>query len=75
VGHEKGKGEKAKWVGKKKLFVTLIDPHKLGTLTIPGHEWPGYIAAPDQSGFSPIHGASFCSPVIYRRGYFANNYP
>jgi hypothetical protein len=26
--------------------------------SVPGHLWPGYKTAPDESGFSPIYGAS-----------------
>jgi hypothetical protein len=39
----------------------------MGTLTVPGHEWPGYTAAPDKSGSSPIHGGVVRSPAIDRR--------
>lgn len=24
---------------------------------VPGHQWPGYRTAPDESGLSPIYGA------------------
>ncbi len=37
-----------------------------------GHQCPRYVQAPDKSGFlSPIHGASWRSPAIDRRGLSA----
>jgi hypothetical protein len=53
-------------VGTETIFLLFLSPCDIGPLNVPGHEWPGYKTTPAESGFSPIHGASCCNPVIYR---------